>query len=68
MTEPELIVRSTDLHELRYCMRGARRWFASHGIDWSAFVRNGIPAAQLDATGDALALKLTAHVRARSVR
>lgn len=44
-----------------YCGSGARRWFAHYGFDWQDFVKNGLPAAVLAATGDALALRLIAH-------
>lgn len=39
-----------------YCMSGCRVWAARHGIDWAAFVRDGVPAERLLETGDALAL------------
>jgi len=45
------------------CMRGSREWFALHGLDWSAFVREGIDADVLDATGDALGLHVAAFAR-----
>ena len=46
-----------------YCARGARRWFARMELDWAAFVRDGISAEALEATGDAMALKLAQHAR-----
>lgn len=46
-----------------YCARGARRWAAAHGFDWCTFVHHGIDAAVLEATGDALALRVVAHAR-----
>lgn len=46
----------------RYCANGARRWFARMGLDWAAFVRDGIDADVLAATGDGMALKLVEHV------
>lgn len=46
-----------------YCANGARRWFARMGLDWAAFVRDGIEAAELEATGDAMALKVVEYVR-----
>jgi hypothetical protein len=51
----ELIVRVEHVRRAGYCMRGARRWARSHGIDWARFVAEGVPAAVLRATGDALA-------------
>lgn len=46
-----------------FCARGARQWAVLHGFDWSAFVRDGVPASALVATGDAMALRLVAHAR-----
>lgn len=46
-----------------FCGRGTRVWFRRHGLDWGAFVRNGIPASVLLATGDALALRVVEHAR-----
>lgn len=46
-----------------FCLRKARPWFKRHGLDWRDFVRNGIDAAALEATGDALALAVVAHAR-----
>lgn len=39
-----------------YCRKGTRLWVHAHGFDWRDFVRNGIDADALLATGDALAL------------
>lgn len=41
-----------------FCAGGARAFFIRHGLDWGEFRRNGLPAEQLEATGDALALAL----------
>jgi hypothetical protein len=46
-----------------FCARGGRAWFQRHGLDWSHFVRHGIDAEQLEATGDGMALALVAHAR-----
>lgn len=46
-----------------FCGRGARRWFARHGLDWTDFLRNGISSDVLERTGDAMALALVAHAR-----
>ncbi|EJT5136808.1 hypothetical protein N3B88_006487, partial [Pseudomonas aeruginosa] len=43
--------------------RQAREFFKRHGLDWMAFLRDGIEADVLVATGDALALKLVEHAR-----
>jgi len=46
-----------------FCGRGTRAWAVAHGLDWAAFVREGIDADVLIATGDALALRVVAHAR-----
>lgn len=46
-----------------FCRGGARDWFRAHDMDWQQFVRQGVPAAALEATGDALALALVAWAR-----
>lgn len=48
-------VRFEDIRALGYCSRGARAWFAQHGLDYLDFVRQGLPAERLAALGDALA-------------
>lgn len=62
-----MIVTLQDARALRYCSRGIRQFFARHGLDYSDFLRNGIPARDLRATGDAMALKVieVAHGRRR---
>jgi hypothetical protein len=67
----ELIVTLEHLHTvpnfrggIGLCHSGSRAWMATHGLDWLAFVREGIPASQLEATGDAIVLNLVEHARA----
>jgi len=54
-----------DLRASRLCFQGARPWFARHGLDWQAFLREGLEADVLTATGDALALRVIAIAEAR---
>ena len=51
-----------------YCAQGGREWFAYYGLDWGAFVRHGIEADAIEATGDALGLHLVAFARAEAAR
>lgn len=46
-----------------YCRDKSKAWARAHGIDWRDFVRNGIEAETLEATGDAFALALVKHAR-----
>lgn len=51
------------------CARGIRQWWMAHGgngEDWRAFLRDGIPVEQAEATGDAFALKAAQLARAES--
>ena len=54
-----------DLRASRFCFQGARLWFRRHGLDWQAFLREGLDAETLAATGDALALRVIAVAEAR---
>ena len=54
-----------DLRASRLCFQGARPWFRRHGLDWQAFLREGLEAEVLAATGDALALRVIAVAEAR---
>lgn len=54
-----------DLRASRLCFQGARPWFARHGLDWQVFLRDGLEAEVLAATGDALALRVIAVAEAR---
>lgn len=49
-----------------YCARGTRAWFERHGLDFRAFVREGLPEETLVATGDGMAIALVrwAHEQA----
>lgn len=61
MTEPR--VTMAHIRRVHFCARGARAFFERYGLDWSAFLREGIPASQLEATGDALAARVCALAR-----
>lgn len=65
MTRP-VIVTMSDVRGIRGCSRGARYFCQTHGIDWSDFLKNGVPAERLEATGDAQALRLTGYARQRA--
>lgn len=54
-----------DVRKSGHCVAGARRWFESYDFDFRAFIENGLPEAELAATGDALALQVIADKNAR---
>lgn len=43
-----------DMSNASLCRRGGRRFFATHELDWAAFVRDGINVKEILATGDGL--------------
>lgn len=59
----EAIATMRHVRELGFCSRGGREFFARYGLDWSAFLREGIAVSALEATGDGLMIKLAAHAR-----
>lgn len=72
MTDDDLIITVDDVYSVPsfsgragFCGRGARAWFAHHRLDWSAFVRDGISATKVLATGDAMGRRVVEHARAR---
>lgn len=63
----ELRVYARHMRAARLCMPGARRWFAAHGLNWSDFVSNGIPATILGQWGDPLADRAIQKARAEEI-
>lgn len=47
--------------EVGYCNRGMREWCVSQGLDWQAFLKQGISADTLRQTGNAMAERVIAH-------
>jgi hypothetical protein len=61
----EVIVKTVHWRRYGYCLGPVcRRAFARHGLDFRSFVRNGISADVLEATGDAMAVRIARLVRA----
>lgn len=61
-TEP-LIITMRHVRAAGMCSRGARAFAQRHDLDMARFLRDGIPAEQLEATGDAMAIKLVEIAR-----
>lgn len=58
-----VLVTMRHVRAARMCSRGARRFFERYGLDWSTFLREGLPAETIEATGDAMALRVTRVAR-----
>jgi len=65
VTDDELIVTMKDIRAANMCSNGPRQFFKRHGLDWSDFLSNGIPASKLLATGDAMARQVVEVARGR---
>lgn len=69
MTQPEdpdnPIIWIDDIRLSGHCVKGARSWFEQHNLDFRDFIKNGIPADQLIAAGDALAVRVVERTKAR---
>lgn len=63
-----MIIRIDDIRKSGYCVKGAKQWFAAHGLDFKDFLKNGIDAETLCKAGDGLAQKVVAERRARDGR
>lgn len=62
----DVIVTNEHVRMAGMCSRGARQWFAYMGLDYADFLRNGLPASRVEATNDALGLKVVAIARAEA--
>lgn len=61
----QVLVRMEHIRAARMCSRGARAFFARHNLDWQTFLKDGLPAEVLAATGDAMALQVVEVARGR---
>lgn len=53
---------------IAYCVPGLRDFFRRHGLAFGRFAREGIPAEELEATGDAMAVKVAQFAREEAAR
>lgn len=60
-----MIIKMQDVRRAKMCSRGAREFFRRHDLDWAMFLKEGLPAEVIEATGDAMALKVVEVARGR---
>lgn len=58
-----VMVRMKHIRMAELCADGTRDWWRDNGLDWRDFVRNGIPADKLAATGDPFAIRVAEIAR-----
>jgi hypothetical protein len=61
----DVIVTIDHVRAAGLCVHGTRTWFARQGLDFRAFLAQGLPAARLLATGDAMARRVVEVAQAR---
>jgi hypothetical protein len=62
MTE-DTIITVEHIREAGMCVRGAKQWFALHGLNFQDFLLHGIPASKVTSLGDVFADKVVALAR-----
>ena len=62
MSRADFIVTIDDVRKTGHCVRGIRRWFEAHRLDFKAFMQQGIAASVLLNTGDDLALDVVTKI------
>jgi hypothetical protein len=67
MSDP-VMVHLRHLTQATQCRKGARAFFARHGLDWGRFRREGLPAEVIEATGDAMAMATARLAREEASR
>jgi len=55
-----------DLRECNYCARGSRVMAEAIGVDWSAFLKDGVELSRLEGIDDAMVQVLVAHVKRKN--
>lgn len=56
--QDDFVITLKDVRASNLCSAGARHWFKKYNLDWMDFLKNGVPASKMLATGDALGRRL----------
>jgi len=54
----DILVNINHAKKLGYCSKGVRAFFKKHNLDYSAFVKDGLPSIKLMQTNDLMAIKI----------
>lgn len=63
MAEEPIKVKMIHVRKAKMCARGARAFFERHNLDYSEFLSEGTDVELIEATGDAMALKVAEVAR-----
>lgn len=64
----EIRVYMRHIRQGNFCAHGMRDWATAHGVDALEFIRHGIPAETLEATGDHFAVTVAKLAREEAAR
>lgn len=62
MSRPDRVTIN-DIREAGHCVRGTSDWFKAHGLDFKAFLREGIDVDTFVGTGDEMAAMVVEEKR-----
>jgi len=65
MAEEQVTVFMKDIRSLKMCSAGTRSFFERHGLDWSRFLKEGLPAEQFEAIDDHMSQQVAEAARGR---
>lgn len=57
-----------DVRRAGHCVKGARKWFDSYGLDFRTFLKEGISEEDFLATGDGIAAEIVMHKKQNEAR
>lgn len=60
-----ILVKMVHIRQAKMCSKGARDFFQRHGLDWQKFLDEGLPVEEIEATGDAMAMRVAEVARGR---
>ncbi len=60
-----MIITITDLRLAGHCPRGVKQWFETQGLDFRAFLKDGIDSTVLTASGCGMAVEAVERTVAR---
>ena len=57
-----------DMRALKYCAHGSRAFAKRYGLDWSRFVRDGMPVSELQHVDDGMLKRVIEQAEKREAR
>lgn len=60
-----MMVYMSDIRAAKMCSKGTRDFFMRHNMDWTTFLKEGLPAEEFIRTKDAMALQVVEVARGR---